>query len=93
VAYGRTAVGRRGEPAARGGRGRPRRARAGAACAGGRGRARHVGGGDLGGGGTLRLDRESERRERRRKKPGAKYILLLCRVPAIWHSAKIFFYF
>jgi hypothetical protein len=34
--------------------------------------------------------RERERRERR-KKNGRIVIFLLCRVPAIWHSVKIFF--
>jgi hypothetical protein len=37
---------------------------------------------------------ESERRGRRRKeKAGQPFIYLLCRVPTIWHSAKIFFNF
>jgi hypothetical protein len=35
----------------------------------------------------VRGEKEEERRL------GAKFIFLLCRVPAIWHSAKIFFYF
>jgi hypothetical protein len=61
---------------------RPRRASAGAA---GRRRRREAV--------AQGWDRESERRERRRKKSGAKFIFLLCRVPAIWHSTKIFFIF
>jgi hypothetical protein len=73
---GRTTVGRRGEPAARGGRGRA----CGEAAA-------------QGGGGAAADSRESERRERRRKKVEGQFILLLCRVPVIWHSAKIFFKF
>jgi hypothetical protein len=84
---------RPGEAVARGGRqdggvaarraGGVRRVRAASAGAGGRGGASAAQG----------WDRESERRERRRKKPGAKFIFLICRVPAIWHSAKIFFIF
>jgi hypothetical protein len=82
-----------------------RRARAASACAGGRGRAGTSAaaqgtagqrggagrGGDLGGGGKGAV-KQREWEERKKKNPVAKYILLLCRVPAIWHSAKIFLF-
>jgi hypothetical protein len=98
VTGGETAVGRRGErrsrwhgkPAARGGRGLPRLARAGAGKLARRWRRRA----------RRRFRRrrpttlkQREWEERKKKNPAAKYILLLCRVPAIWHSAKIFFIF
>jgi hypothetical protein len=81
---GRTTVGRRGERRSRG-RGEPG-ARDGCGRACGEAAAQ-------GGGGAAADSRESERRERRRKKVRGQFILLLCRVPVIWHSAKIFFKF
>jgi hypothetical protein len=80
------------------GRARPRRAgRRGAqagttAARGGRGEGRADGaaaGRRRGRGERRRGDREWEERRRRKEKAG-RFISLLCRVPAIWHSANIF---
>jgi hypothetical protein len=48
-------------------------------------------GGGVPGGWQKKVKGEKERR--REKMVAGRYIYLLCRVPAIWHSAKIFFKF
>jgi hypothetical protein len=65
----------------------------------GRGEGRMAAGARRGGGarraadavGARRATETSERRGRRKEKARGPFISPLCRVPAIWHSAKIFF--
>jgi protein Tex len=87
----------RGAAASAGG-GRGRRVWRGA-HGGGRSPGRRGGGPRRGGGarrgadaaGARRATETSERRGRRKEKACMPFISPLCRVPAIWHSAKIFF--
>ena len=80
------AWGRRLRPGRGGGRGAAHGGRG--AAHGGRGAAH----GGLGGGARrAAVTEKSERRGRRKEKARGAFISPLCRVPAIWHSAKIFF--
>jgi hypothetical protein len=89
-------TGRSGGVGAVGGRGRRARARRAGGHDRGEGRPRRAGrqarprrgAGEVSGGGVT----ESERLERKKEK-ASRFISLICRVPAIWHSVKIFFNF
>jgi hypothetical protein len=79
----------KGSTAARG----ARRGRGEAAVHGGEEHTARAGEGHTahGEGRTRRVTETSERRGRRKEKARKPFISPLCRVPAIWHSAKIFF--
>jgi hypothetical protein len=56
-------------------------------------RARRGRGGAAGRGGNLRRRRRGCERVREKKRKYQRFVNALCRVPVIWHSAKIFFIF
>jgi hypothetical protein len=45
-----------------------------------------------GGGGAAAKTKRVRGEKEEERRPDAKFIFLLCRVPAIWHSAKIFLF-